>query len=366
MSINSIYFAGLNGLRAIASIAVVISHITLSLTEFGLNPFIFGISNDGKPLGLLLAGYGVSVFFVLSGFLITYLLQVEKENHEINIKKFYIRRMLRIWPLYYLYLIITILLLFIYCIDINIKSLILYLFYAANIPFIVGSTIPFLAHYWSLGVEEQFYFFWPWVNKKINNLVIPIILVIFILLVIKIILHFYYPNSILESFINVTRFHCMMIGALGSILYKNKNEIFMRIVDVKLTQVICWIIIFFVAINKFHIASILDNEIISVVALFIIIGQINVINRVINLELNFFNFLGKISYGIYVIHPLLIFCFSKFIGDLYIYKPYKYIIVYFSILGLTIFISYILYEYFEKYFLSLKRKFVVIKSGGIL
>lgn len=63
---KAIYFPGLNGLRAIAAISVVISHITLSLKEFGLNPAIFGSFKDGKPIGLLLAGYGVTIFFVLA------------------------------------------------------------------------------------------------------------------------------------------------------------------------------------------------------------------------------------------------------------------------------------------------------------
>lgn len=62
MKDKPIYFPGLNGLRAIASIAVVISHITLGLKEFNLDPFIFGALQDGKPKGLFLAGYGVSIF----------------------------------------------------------------------------------------------------------------------------------------------------------------------------------------------------------------------------------------------------------------------------------------------------------------
>ncbi|HWY12027.1 MAG TPA: acyltransferase family protein, partial [Bacteroidia bacterium] len=75
MSSKTIYLPGLNGLRAIAAIAVVISHTTLSLNKFNLDPNIFGSLQNGEPQGLLLAGNGVSIFFVLSGFLITYLLQ---------------------------------------------------------------------------------------------------------------------------------------------------------------------------------------------------------------------------------------------------------------------------------------------------
>ena len=65
---KTIYLPGLNGLRAIAAIAVVISHITLGLGSFGLNNKIFGTDLDGKASGLKLAGYGVTIFFTLSGF----------------------------------------------------------------------------------------------------------------------------------------------------------------------------------------------------------------------------------------------------------------------------------------------------------
>ena len=311
MSDKTIYFSGLNGLRAIAAIAVVISHITLGLGSFGLDVHLFGTFADGNPKGLSLAGYGVSIFFVLSGFLITFLLQIEKDSAEINIKKFYLRRILRIWPLYYAYIFVCIVTMLIYGFDIEIKNLLFYFFYTPNIPFILGTGIGFIMHYWSLGVEEQFYLFWPWLNKKINNLIPPLIILIISIITIKVALHFLYPNSILEMTIHVTRFHCMMIGGVGAILYKQKHSLFLRLVDNKISQSICWFILFLVAINKYHFASIIDNEIISVVGLVIIIGQINIKNRLINLENSIFDFLGKISYGIYVVHPLLIFLFAK-------------------------------------------------------
>ena len=89
---KEIYLPGLNGIRAIAAIAVVISHITVRNKDFGLNPFVFGFFENGTPRGLDLAGYGVSMFFTLSGFLITYLLLHEKKKQLIDIKKFYFRR----------------------------------------------------------------------------------------------------------------------------------------------------------------------------------------------------------------------------------------------------------------------------------
>ena len=328
-----------------------------------MNPYLFGALQNGEPRGLDLAGYGVSIFFVLSGFLITYLLQTEKEIQAINIKKFYLRRILRIWPLYYLYLVVVVAIMLVIGLDLNFKLLMLYIFYAANIPFIFGQTIPLLSHYWSLGVEEQFYLVWPWICKKVRPIALFVLLLIILLISTKIALHFYFPDSLFESVLYAARFHCLLIGSLGAILFKQNKVWFLKLLDNKLSQFICWTILLFAAVNKFHIASVIDNEIISLVALFIMVGQIKIKNRLVNLDKPVLNFLGKISYGIYVIHPLIIFLFSKIIRDLPINLPVKYLLVYLSITGVTILVSFISYTYFEKYFLRMKNKFVVVNSS---
>jgi peptidoglycan/LPS O-acetylase OafA/YrhL len=363
---SPIYFSGLNGIRAMAAIGVVISHTTLALPEFGLDAFLFGAFNDGKPKGLLLAGFGVSMFFVLSGFLITYLLLKEKEVQEIDIKKFYLRRILRIWPLYYIYLALCLIFMIFSHQSIDTSALFFYLFYAANVPFILGNGIGLVAHYWSLGVEEQFYMFWPWFIKKVkDSWFIPITLAAIIFLVLaKLALHVLTPNSMLESAIHITRFHCMMIGALGAMLYYNKNNWFLLVFDNKITQLFAWVIILLVIFNKYHFASIIDNEIISVVTLVIIIGQINITNRLVNLENKLCDFLGKISYGIYVIHPLIITLLVKFLPAIQLPTVLKYLFIYGLVLCLTIVFSFLSYKYIESYFLKLKHKFTVVRSSA--
>lgn len=362
MNNKSIYFPGLNGLRAIAAISVVVAHITLNLKDFNLDPYIFGSFTDGKPRGFTLGGYGVSIFFVLSGFLITYLLQKEKATGTIAVKKFYIRRILRIWPLYYAYLFLAVIVILLAGFSIDTKTLLLYLFFGANIPFILNSGMLFIGHYWSLAVEEQFYLFWPWINKMIKHIITITISLIIIMISVKIILHFFYPGTLLETVIHVTRFHCMLIGALGALFLSNNDKTFMQCANNKPVQIICWLILFLVAINKYHIASVIDNEILSVVTILIIIGQIKETHRIINLELRVFNFLGKISYGIYVLHPLLIYIFSHLLQDIQLPRIFHYFLVYFLIMAATILAAWFSYTYFEKYFLNLKKKFTIIKS----
>ena len=95
-----LYFKNLNGVRFIAAFMVLICHIELNKKFFNIPNY----RETTKFLGHL----GVDLFFVLSGFLITFLLIKEKDLFgKINFKNFYIRRILRIWPLYFLIVIFS-------------------------------------------------------------------------------------------------------------------------------------------------------------------------------------------------------------------------------------------------------------------
>lgn len=80
-SVNIIHLKGLNGIRAIAALSVIIAHITGELHNFGLDDSIFGLDSKGVRVPILMASYGVTMFFALSGFLITYLLLIEKKKN---------------------------------------------------------------------------------------------------------------------------------------------------------------------------------------------------------------------------------------------------------------------------------------------
>lgn len=365
---KAIYLPGLNGLRAIAALAVVISHITLGLDSFGLDSKIFGTDLEGKAKGLDLAGNGVTIFFTLSGFLITYLLLKEKETGRVKIKDFYIRRILRIWPLYYLYFLVGVITAISFGIGIEKSSIPFYIFLAANIPFILGKTLPFLAHYWSLGVEEQFYLFFPQLAKGSNSkLLKTAVALIFALLSFKFLFWLLNKKYGIEwpyLAISVTRFHIMLIGVVGAILYYYNNQRFVSFTTNKITQIISWSVIFLIAINKFHIASVIDGELISIISVFLIMGQITKRNNIINLENKFCDFIGKISYGVYVIHPILIFLFAQLIGRFNSTSLTNYILVYTSITVATILLAYLSYHYYEARFLKLKAKYATVKSAN--
>ncbi len=353
-----VFLPGLNGLRAIAAISVVVAHVTLEkIADFGFpNTFNFA-----------LADYAVTLFFVISGFLITFLLLKEQQAFgSIQIRKFYLRRILRIWPLYYFYILLILAFLFITnkTNDAITYQLWFYLFFTANIPTITHNVIYLVAHYWSIGVEEQFYLFWPWLLKINRKYLLKFVLLIFILiLTTKIILYFTVGQaSFGYRFLFYSRFHCMMIGAIGGILFFAKNKLFIKLFSSKTLQLIAWILFFLIGFNVLNVPFIISHEIVSVASLCIIIGQLSPEKRIINLDTKLFDLTGKISYGIYIYHPFIIVLLSLIIKPLVMPLIVRYLIAYLLSIVITIAVAWFSYSFIENPFLKLKSKMAIVKS----
>jgi peptidoglycan/LPS O-acetylase OafA/YrhL len=132
-----------------------------------------------RLLGVMSNGaYGVSLFFVLSGFLITYLLLDEtKRNGAIRIPAFYMRRILRIWPLYYAVLLIGLVMYPLVRSVLGMSNPFAhewewYVLFLSNFDVmnahhrgLSGSTLMMVAITWSVAIEEQFYLVWPWLVR---------------------------------------------------------------------------------------------------------------------------------------------------------------------------------------------------------
>jgi len=357
---ETVYLKGLNGLRAIAALLILIGHTT----SF--------IKMDGRNLSELIIGFdGVTLFFVISGFLITYLLLKEKhKTNDVHIGKFYLRRILRIWPIYYLFLLIGLIISLIdttYTGSFADKSIFFYLFFAANIPFIFQQAIPLIAHYWSIGVEEQFYLLWPWfVKLNRNKLIVKILIFVVAFFILKSSLWYICGHDYwLYDFMSVTRFHCMLLGAAGALMFYQKKQWFIRFCSDKWIQGLSWISGILIGTGLLKLPAPLTSEITAVISLIIIIGQVQTDYKVwINLEKEWFDFLGKISYGIYLIHPFVILLFVYLYSNLNLSDEILTALLYVSVLITTIVVSYISYQYYEKPFLKLKKSFTVIKSSA--
>lgn len=362
MSDKTIHLPGLNGLRAIAAMSVVIAHVTLD----GVADF--GFSND---FDFTLAGYAVTLFFVISGFLITFLLIQEKEaNKTIHIKNFYLRRILRIWPIYYLFLSVSFLILTLIGrgAEMQIKEIWYYVLFATNFPFIFHVYIPVLAHYWSIGVEEQFYLFWPWMVKFSKTTLLKLAGLLFV--VFMTVKFFFWWKYGLENYayriMNLSRFHCMMIGAMGAMLYYRGHVGFIGLFSNKFVQLASWSLFILKGFEIIYIPSVITHEVLAVASLSMIMGQITVNNRLFNLENRIFDFIGKISYGMYVIHPLIIILLSRIIKPMQIPSLPRHILAYSATASITIASAWLSYNYFEKPFLKLKNRFAVIKTSNTM
>jgi peptidoglycan/LPS O-acetylase OafA/YrhL len=147
-------FGSLNGVRCLCCLAVIKEHVGLRL----------------PPARLVEFGWlGVDMFFVISGFLIVTLLIRERARAGfIDLKKFYIRRSLRIFPVYYLtiFLVVGAYLLISPWKPNGLR------FYLATLPVLLTYTLDFLGNQpgvlfqcWSLAMEEQFYQIWPAIEK---------------------------------------------------------------------------------------------------------------------------------------------------------------------------------------------------------
>ena len=92
------HFENLDGLRFLAAISVIFAHCTVFIPFSANNP----VSTVLSKMFLYNGDLGVNFFFVLSGFLITYIILEEKQTGNFSIKSFYIRRVLRIWAVYFI------------------------------------------------------------------------------------------------------------------------------------------------------------------------------------------------------------------------------------------------------------------------
>ncbi|MEM9546194.1 MAG: acyltransferase [Bacteroidota bacterium] len=371
-----IYFPNLNGLRFIAAFLVLIYHLEQLKATFGLESYW-----DSVPFYAIIGKLGVILFFVLSGFLITFLLLVEEQNFDsINVKNFYIRRILRIWPLY-LFIIVLALLLLPQCSTFTEYSYgrefsqfnyewviisILYLLFLPNLVLAVFGLIPYASHTWSIGTEEQFYLFWPLLLRYIKkNRARFMVLIVLFYVTVNLFLSTSYSDFIplvnmIRAFWKTIPFDCMAIGGLYAIMLFRKNKMLDFILrnDVFYSTII---VVCILLLNGVYIPY-LHYEIYSFLFGLIIINFAANKKSHISLENRFLNYLGKISYGLYMYHPIgivlaLQLCLSTGVHSNYVIYPLSTIV--------TTIIAALSYKYFETYFLQFKDRFSSIISGGL-
>jgi peptidoglycan/LPS O-acetylase OafA/YrhL len=367
---NNLYFENLNGLRFISFISIFFYHSFstefIYLKETNLYHFIkMGLFKNGN--------LGVNFFFVLSGFLITYLLLEEKKAMgNINILKFWMRRILKIWPLFYA------------CVFFGFQIFplikkqfglspnetanpLFYLTFTNNFD-VINKGLPdssILGVLWSVAIEEQFYFVWPIVIFifPVRKLWIPFSIIILGSLIFRAL----NDTFVLHELHTLSCIGDMATGAIGAWLIHISPKFKRKIENLPKTQIrliyFLTILIFLFRENflrEIYCIRVIERSLISIVFIFIILEQTFSFNSLFKIsKFKTISKLGNITYGLYCLHFIGILIAIKLTAK-FSFNIYLWQIVFIEpllALVITIFLSKISYQYFELPFLKLKAKF---------
>ena len=351
------HIGSLDGIRGIAILLVLCFHC---FEKINLYPLSF-ITQIGWV--------GVDLFFVQSGFLITGILD-DTQGNDNYLKSFSLKRTLRIFPLYYLTLLIVFAVLTIPGIinfdpvwdPRHLETSIYYLTFTQNLLFSFNhwGVTDLLNHFWSLAIEEQFYMFWPFVVFYLNTS--KLLMVCLLLIAIGLITRNSNAESDFSYVFTLSRVDALGIGSMLAIVIRKNSQLLERVVlPVFLTTLIALFVIlfnssdlgfrnpYFIRIG-FTLFAILFASVIAFVYDTKRIGAYT--NRI--LSSGALRFFGTYSYGIYIYHWILYKGVYSPLRNRYMFSK-AYIILFIII---VVIISVISFHTFEKYFLNLRARFM--------
>ncbi len=362
------YHPELDGLRFIAFLLVFI-HNSLPVLE---DTFLETVSKYGW--------IGVDLFFCLSAFLITKLLVTEyRQSGKINIRNFYIRRILRIWPLYFFYTIIAIIIMApISGRNINIPGHIAGLVtFTFNIVYftLLPSPILILIHLWSISFEEQFYVAVPWALRKLlsvsNNVKWILLTVTFILgNTVRAVFIYLKVDHPVIYFLPITHFDSILAGLVLGLGLLDKSLANIRGYIVFLIGFLLNSLIFMLPNNDVTGWGLMLTYPLTALGMTLIVASaVNKKHPIVEMVLGnkLLVRLGRVSYGLYIYHfgslTLATLICNTFLGitieQIAIFRILAITIGFI----LTIFFSALSYHLLEKPFLKLKERFSQVPSG---
>lgn len=294
---------GFDGIRGLAALSVIFTHLHIFkyLRDEGYLSHGFVYSIEGAV--------GVQAFFVLSGFLITYLLIKEScKTGEVSLYNFYIRRTLRIFPLYFLVLTLVIFLHIFGEHVTNWVSIAFASFYSYNfIP--KSSYSSLLGHTWSLAVEEHFYLIWPFMfiglaynAKKLLSVLIVFIFTSFALALLLSSWEWANSHFIIRRWSFIAGVYIAFGCLLSLLIFSHpKRDIFRKYLSMRLTLLI-GIFFWFSAVWITGLNYFVDQYIrgfgLAIVIVWIYLNQQSIITKF--LEIAPLRYIGVVSYGVYM------------------------------------------------------------------
>lgn len=380
------YRPELDALRFLAFLLVFFHHTLPSARDPRVAHLLRGMTSAYDAITDA-CGYGLTLFFALSAFLICELLLREQAaSGTIAIKQFYIRRILRIWPLYYLGLVLG--LLFALPPASHSEEIVTIGWYSIFMGswYIVthGAKALAVSPLWSISVEEQFYLFAPWTIKFLNRHALYVFCALLILISngwlfylgqVSAVDHRVWFNSCVE-------FECFAAGILLCLLLRGRIPgiaLWLRILLV-VCCLACWFSACFALHSRFGTAGESNPgpwllmggyALASLGCMALLLAFLGVNERMLP---KWLIYLGRISFGLYVYHSIFIYLADRYIIQTAatIHTPLVsalkgpiFLIAYGSALGLTIVTASISYRYFETPFLKMKRRHGVIESEPV-
>jgi len=363
------YIKQLDSIRTFAVICVIIYHWG---DKFTIELF--------PSIGNL----GVSIFFVLSGFLITSILLIEKEKIEENssiklkfsaIGNFMMRRILRIFPIFYLMLIIL------YFGEKILPNPIpkdwnYYFLYLHNFLIYFRHQWPGgkVGPFWTLAVEEQFYLIWPWFIFFVKKKFIKLIIIISILLGI-ISTYFLSLNPLSGQYSQVLTICCIHSFCIGALLsyfsiykYHILEKYYSTLKTISIITLVFYVYIIFINQSLLFLERLLESMITMFLIYSILLNKTQKIDFILSNRILIS--IGKVSYGIYLFHnfiPIILkglihFIKKKIISNnniiLYLDSfQSNHIVFNLFCFCILIMLSLFSFYYFEKPILKLKKYF---------
>ena len=362
------YFKHLDGTRFFAFFLVFLVHCFVSVDSKIGNSSIYQSVEEFFKVGFL----GVDYFFVLSGFLITWVILHEKNTtKKFDFGNFFIRRVLRIWPLYFLIVFVGFTTYYAFnSYDIEVSGLPPFYNFAL---FIINfysiyegiDYLFFLTFLWSISVEEQFYIGYSIIAKlffKLNLLVLAVMLILISLLYRYLHLEngqqlYFHTFSIVGNF---------GVGILVAYLAQQKNQLFTWLVNrSNVFSSVIYLVLFaslicFNELNEWNTFRVFSKLYFSLLFGYIIFEQCFSKYRFLSFGQNrIIKYLGKISFGLYCYHGVVITVLIKVLERFNFQETFWHVFLLYPliILFVSIGLSAISYKYFEGYFLKLKNKY---------
>jgi len=362
-------FPNLNGLRFAGAIAVILFHCyTLNREIWG--DFYYEYGFQKAWIFISKGHFGVSMFFIMSGFLITYLLLYESgRNGKINLLNYLMRRFLRVWPLYFLIVLFGF---FIfpelpYGIE-TVHEFWRFALFLSNIDEIIHGakdSINFLTATWTVSVEEQFYLIWGVLIGLLTFRKKATYALFFTAIIAGSLLFRFYHlhhHRIMEYHTFSVMSDLATGGLIGLWAYSGLAQQWIRRIS-KLNMALIYLAGFALLLWEDSLFKgalfVFERFIPGVFLAFIILEQVYSENSFYKIDRfpGFFNG-GKLTYGLYMYHCIYIYYWSIWFGN----RQYTSEIYQFVAFTLLVFIStyitaWLSYTYFERPFLRLKKYF---------